>query len=179
MTHPHELADHIEKALRHAEVRFQCLSDHFKEVGEEALWAMSEVDAERMGKALAATPAVGGELADAIDSANLVTLHHWNAMKGWNDETELTDKDQTLLAAALRAQPASLLRGREPETLGGQINAIYGNLDAEDCAWIDREWMKLRGIIAAPPEQHAANKVLTEIEEHARFVRSLDGESKT
>jgi hypothetical protein len=49
------------------------------------------------------------------------------------------------------AQPAFPLRGREPETLGGQINAIYGNLDAEDCARIDREWMKMRGINAAQP----------------------------
>jgi hypothetical protein len=32
----------------------------------------------------------------------------------------------------------------EPQTLGGMIAAIYGNLDAEDCARIDREWLKFR-----------------------------------
>lgn len=32
-----------------------------------------------------------------------------------------------------------------PLTLAGQIAAVYGNLDAEDCAMVDREWLKLRG----------------------------------
>lgn len=32
-------------------------------------------------------------------------------------------------------------------TLWGQIAAIYGQLDAEDCKWIDREWAKQRGYI--------------------------------
>jgi hypothetical protein len=50
------LATAEREALRHAEVRFQCLADHFREIGDETLWAMSEVDAERMGKALAEQP---------------------------------------------------------------------------------------------------------------------------
>lgn len=32
-------------------------------------------------------------------------------------------------------------------TLWGQIAAVYGQLDAEDCKWIDREWAKQRGYI--------------------------------
>ena len=32
-------------------------------------------------------------------------------------------------------------------SLHGQIAAIYGNLDAEDCKWVDREWAKMRGYI--------------------------------
>lgn len=36
-------------------------------------------------------------------------------------------------------------------SLQAQIRAIYGSLDAEDCAWIDREWMKLRNISAPVP----------------------------
>lgn len=43
------------EALEHALVRFECLEDHFKETGDEAMWAMSSVDADRMRKALADT----------------------------------------------------------------------------------------------------------------------------
>lgn len=32
-------------------------------------------------------------------------------------------------------------------TLGGQIAAIYGTLDLEDCSLIDREWARQRGYI--------------------------------
>lgn len=39
-----------------------------------------------------------------------------------------------------------------PVTLWGQIAAIYGRLDAEDCAWIDREWAKMRGMGWQPIE---------------------------
>lgn len=41
-------ADAARIALEHAKTRFACLVDHFKEVGEEALCVMSEVDGERM-----------------------------------------------------------------------------------------------------------------------------------
>lgn len=34
-----------------------------------------------------------------------------------------------------------------PQTLCGMIAAIYGELDAEDCARIDREWARMRGYI--------------------------------
>jgi hypothetical protein len=33
------------------------------------------------------------------------------------------------------------------DTLCGQIAAIYGEMDAEDCAMIDREWARMRGYI--------------------------------
>jgi hypothetical protein len=39
-------------AVEHALTRFECLEDHFKEAGDEALWAMSSVDADRMRKAI-------------------------------------------------------------------------------------------------------------------------------
>lgn len=32
-----------------------------------------------------------------------------------------------------------------PSSLQGMIAAIYGELDAEDCNWIDREWINWRG----------------------------------
>lgn len=35
----------------------------------------------------------------------------------------------------------------EPKTLWGMIAAVYGELDAEDCAFVDREWAKMRGYI--------------------------------
>jgi hypothetical protein len=34
----------------------------------------------------------------------------------------------------------------EPRTLLGMIAAIYGSLDAEDCAMVDREWRKFRSM---------------------------------
>lgn len=52
----------VKAALEHALVRFKCLEDHFKEIGDEALWAMSSVDADRMRKALAP---VRGDSSDA------------------------------------------------------------------------------------------------------------------
>ena len=36
---------------------------------------------------------------------------------------------------------------REAQTLCGTIAAIYGELDAEDCAMVDREWARMRGYI--------------------------------
>lgn len=48
----------------------------------------------------------------------------------------------------------------QPMTLWGQIAAVYGNLDAEDCAWVDREWMKMRKIAteqAVPPQDGGAD----------------------
>lgn len=48
-------------------------------------------------------------------------------------------------------------------TLWSQIAAIYGELDAEDCAWIDREWAKMRGIKLADPVEppELINRLLT------------------
>lgn len=45
--------------------------------------------------------------------------------------------------AQLRAELAT----KRPETLAGRIAEIYGELDAEDCAMIDREWARMRGYI--------------------------------
>ena len=42
------------------------------------------------------------ELAASVESANLVTLHHWDAQEGWNKETELTDQQQKAISVALR-----------------------------------------------------------------------------
>jgi len=49
------------------------------------------------------------------------------------------------IAGAIRAMVVP-----QPMTLWGQIAAVYGNLDAEDCAWVDREWMKMRKIATEP-----------------------------
>ncbi len=45
---------------------------------------------------------------------------------------------------ALGAHPQ---QGQPTTTLHGMIAAIYGSLDAEDCAMVDREWAKMRGYI--------------------------------
>lgn len=52
-------------------------------------------------------------------------------------------------------------RTAEPATLRGMIAAIYGKLDAEDCAMIDREWAKQRGYIL-PTNGTAALALATE-----------------
>ncbi len=36
---------------------------------------------------------------------------------------------------------------RTPKTLGGMIAAVYGDMDAEDCSFIDFEWARQRGYI--------------------------------
>lgn len=45
--------------------------------------------------------------------------------------------------AQLRAELAK----KRPETLPGMVAEVYGELDAEDCAMIDREWARMRGYI--------------------------------
>jgi hypothetical protein len=50
----------------------------------------------------------------------------------------------------------------QPHTLGGMIAAIYADLDAEDCARIDREWMKFRGISDNAERDVATHELLKE-----------------
>lgn len=45
------------------------------------------------------------------------------------------------------AQLRADLAKKRPETLPGMIAEVYGELDAEDCAMIDREWARMRGYI--------------------------------
>lgn len=49
--------------------------------------------------------------------------------------------------AALSHQPGT---GEADGSLQGMIRAVYGECDAEDCAFVDREWAKLRGYILTP-----------------------------
>lgn len=50
-------------------------------------------------------------------------------------------------------EPATPAVGGEARnTLWGQIAAIYEGADDVDAAWVDREWMKMRGITAAQPD---------------------------
>jgi hypothetical protein len=62
-------ADGARLALEHAKTRFGCLADHFRDHGEEALLAMSEVDGERMEKALAGIPSATGAAEPGIADA--------------------------------------------------------------------------------------------------------------
>jgi len=51
---PSPPAAQMREALRHAQVRFECLADEFEKAGDTASWAMCRVDAGRMFKALSA-----------------------------------------------------------------------------------------------------------------------------
>lgn len=102
--------DAVRSALWHAQVRFQCLADHFKEVGEDALLAMSEVDAERMAKGLAAlAPAVGvtgtREIKSVIDEMIAVaTIEDDGNIPEWTSDNQAEiDKWQVRLSDALSA----------------------------------------------------------------------------
>ena len=53
---PSPPAAQMREALRHAQVRFECLADEFEKAGDTASWAMCRVDAGRMFKALSALP---------------------------------------------------------------------------------------------------------------------------
>lgn len=46
----------LREALEHAKTRFECLAEDFEKAGDNVQWAMCSVDAERMGRALAALP---------------------------------------------------------------------------------------------------------------------------
>ena len=63
------------------------------------------------------------------------------------EEDALTNRIDRALEV-LRGVPQS---SQQPQTLAGMIAAIYGYLDAEDCALIDREWARQRGF-ALPTE---------------------------
>ncbi len=51
---------------------------------------------------------------------------------------------------ALPSSPQSDAMGPSLETLDGQIAAIYGSLDAGDCAFVDHEWARMRGLTISP-----------------------------
>lgn len=51
---------------------------------------------------------------------------------------------ETILS--LQKDDPAILQNDPSPTLWGQIRAVYGALDDEDCAWIDREWIKFRGM---------------------------------
>lgn len=47
----------------------------------------------------------------------------------------------------LYATPPQAQADVRPSTLPGMIAAIYGELDRDDCAWIDSEWARMRGYV--------------------------------
>ena len=59
------------------------------------------------------------------------------------EEDALTNRIERALEV-LRGVPQS---PQQPQTLAGMIAAIYGYLDAEDCALIDREWARQRAFV--------------------------------
>jgi len=65
---PSPPAAQMREALRHAQVRFECLADEFEKAGDTASWAMCRVDAGRMFKALSALPKPAVETEEALGS---------------------------------------------------------------------------------------------------------------
>lgn len=84
-----------------------------------------------------------------------VALYDW-LLNGVGDEPDVIEFGPNDYPARVSVSSPASEAGREPVTLGGMIAAVYGNLDAEDCAMVDRAWMEFRGI-ASPP--HPANQV--------------------
>ncbi len=94
-------------------------------------------------EALARIEALEGGLADTT------TRYSWAAARADALAEQVTSaririEELEAEIERLRAIEASL-----PKTLGGLINNIYGDFDPEDCAIVDREWMKIRGIALA------------------------------
>lgn len=85
-----------------------------------------------------------------------VALYDW-LLNGVGDEPDVIEFGPNDYPARVSVSSPASEAGREPVTLGGMIAAVYGNLDAEDCAMVDRAWMEFRGI-ASPP--HPANQVV-------------------
>ena len=59
------------------------------------------------------------------------------------EEDALTNRIERALEV-LRGVPQE---SKQPQTLWCMIAAVYGHLDAEDCAFVDREWARMRGYI--------------------------------
>jgi hypothetical protein len=64
-----------------------------------------------------------------------------SADERWCLANNISYNDPTMAGGDAVAQPVAAT----PSSLQGMIAAIYGELDAEDCNWIDREWIKWRG----------------------------------
>jgi hypothetical protein len=77
-------------------------------------------------------------------------------------------------AAQVADAVMALYAKKEPQTLSGVISAVYGKLDVEDCARVDREWARMRGYILpvngtsglapTPADREAIGRVLYECE---------------
>lgn len=86
-----------------------------------------------------------GSFADTADvrwAVNVLLEKIAAKFEGW----DTFDVFRSEAAATVRSFKHDL-SSEPPQTLPGKIAAIYGNLNAEDCATVDREWARQRGYI--------------------------------
>ena len=81
-----------------------------------------------------------------VDTAEL--CKELAAMAGFIDDKRTREKIyKTIRQLQLLDKLADATKEkREPKTLWGMISAIYEGLDEQDCAYVDREWMRMRGL---------------------------------
>ena len=85
-----------------------------------------------------------------MDQEVIEAICHDYAQRWFGEDWPLMDEDEK---AELRIEAHRWLKcwvsvtSTDPRTLCGQIGAIYGELDPEDCAMVDREWARMRGYI--------------------------------
>jgi hypothetical protein len=77
----------------------------------------------------------------------------FNLANGRFDREEMSSEPQTT---------------QEPRTLSGMIAAIYGSLDAEDCAAVDREWARMRGYILPTDGGEVVSDIVERLREMVR-----------
>lgn len=106
------------------------------------------------GETLLPCPFCGGRANIYVNEVDFVTK--WSVGCGDcncnMDVCEDTPADATVEWNARTPVPSGQTSAPAQEkhmTLWGQIAEVYGNLDAEDCNFVDREWARMRGYI--PP----------------------------
>lgn len=100
------------------------------------------------------------EYTDILESENRKLKAEINSLRDEPQTVRETDayRDTVKKVAAVRekrlaelveenAQLRAELAKKRPDTLPGMIADVYGELDAEDCTMVDREWARQRGYI--------------------------------
>jgi hypothetical protein len=92
--------------------------------------------------------------ADLSDSATTIaTRYSWAAARADALAEQVTSARMRIEEMEAEIERLRAIEASLPKTLGGLISNIYGELDPEDCAIVDREWMRIRGIALAHQRQ--------------------------
>ncbi len=130
-----------------------------RENGDDLLWTDEHEDLYHATEAALRSPSPSVPEREAIARALYDLNPGWSSRQFGGPEPTNWCYPSSKKDLAYRQADAILTlahpdkRAGEPSTLHGMIAAIYSGLDAEDCARVDREWAKWRGLPSTPAEQ--------------------------